>query len=287
MEKKKLFISGNTGDLTERLPVPVYFENKKWRFMSSILWTGFLATGFLFLLAIVSGVTSNFLSKNLMHSFQHFLLIALPAIPMLVIFANGSVDLSVGAVAMLAGMIAGSLTAAGNPAAGISLSLFIVVCIGAVVGFSAGWLKIPGVFITLVIALAIRGLGNIISNGRNISLLNIFPDISELLVFAVLVLNILIVIAFLWMQLPAWNVRKIKTPEQQQESKFRTSMRIGLPYVVSSLAAGIMGILWISQLQTATPRLGRGFEFDFILIVILSGTVMYSRFGNANRTGSV
>lgn len=275
MENNKLFIPGIKGAVPVRLPVPVYFENKDWRFISTLIWAG-LQVIVIFMLIPVMGKT-GILYNNLLILVKHFLLIALPAIPMLVIFSNGSVDLSVGAIAMLSGIIAGSLGSKGSPVVGIIQALIIAACIGAVTGFLTGWLKIPGIFVTFIVMMAIQPLGSMITGGTTILMVNLPGSLYS---FGWIVFIPLAAFAFLWLQFPGWNTEKVKMAGKQEGSKFDELLRIGLPYVASSLTAGMTGIIWTSMLQAAAPKLGTRMEFDLILVAVLSGTLICSRYGN-------
>jgi ABC-type xylose transport system permease subunit len=84
----------------------------------------------------------------------------------------------------------------------------------------------------------------------------------------------------LWVQFPVVG-RKIglKRPEEDQSWLVRSCF-LGIPYILSSLLAGFVGLLQTSHLQVGIPTLGTGFEILVILAVVLGGSCLGCYFGN-------
>ncbi|RPJ04785.1 MAG: hypothetical protein EHM28_13380, partial [Spirochaetaceae bacterium] len=276
-----LFLPGNLNPAIERFPVPVYFENTKWRLFSNLIWTGLQIILLIILLVIGASTHPAFISiRNFEQIFKSFLYLALPTMAMLVIFSNGSIDLSVSAIAALTGFVTAIVGLNVNPVAGILVGLFAALCIGIVTGLFTGWLRLPGFLVTFTVALAVQSLllfFSSINNGEMI-ILNDWPASIDW--FGWFIILPLTFFTFLWLQFPALNNRRKTETGIQKESGSKSNLRIGLPYVLSSLAAGIYGILMITWMKAVPQFLRTNLEFQIILAIVLSGTCFYSRFGN-------
>ncbi len=79
--------------------------------------------------------------------------------------------------------------------------------------------------------------------------------------------------------------RRRHPARQANEPLGRRFVFAGLPYVLSSLMAGIAGALSVGRLRTGTPTLGIGLEFPIIFAVVLGGLCLRGGFGSV--VGSV
>jgi ribose transport system permease protein len=51
-------------------------------------------------------------------------------------------------------------------------------------------------------------------------------------------------------------------------------------YIITAVTAALAAILWVSTVQTASPRIGVGWELNFITAVVLGGTALSGGKGN-------
>jgi ribose/xylose/arabinose/galactoside ABC-type transport system permease subunit len=126
----------------------------------------------------------------------------------------------------------------------------------------------------------IRGLSYLISNGRPISFQNvdsvIFPSFFGWLFFIAFG-----VISVIWIQFPAFGRNINLNHSSGLQAWLKRAVLVGIPYIISSFAAGLAGILLLSRIRAGMPSLGIGYEFDVIFAVVLGGTFFGAYYGNA------
>jgi ribose/xylose/arabinose/galactoside ABC-type transport system permease subunit len=125
---------------------------------------------FAFLFAIFSATAPNFLNAyNIMTIFQGATLNAIVASGFTVIFILGQLDLSIGAVVMLSGMLVIGL----QPALGWPLAILVAVLSGSFVGLVNGLLvvkvKINSFIVTLGMMIIVTGLMHLYSGGGSLA----------------------------------------------------------------------------------------------------------------------
>ena len=247
------------------------------QFLFEILWGKALLNGvgvfFSLLLAVItlgvlfsspvtasSGLANNINAQWMTHA------ILVP--PILLIVASGGLDLSIGAVIGLSGALTGLLLPnLGLPVA-VLISLAAALVIGLINGIIIGGTRINGGLITIAMATLIHALTGIFT-GEKMALLNdpgflASPILRWIGLLVSLVLGIPLMVAT--MRRPAAQ------PENLSEPGWIYFIFSALPYVLSSLMAGVVGLIMLGYLKVATIQSGTGFELDMILIAVLAGT---------------
>jgi len=265
------------------------------------------------LLILFSASTPAFLTaNNLTILAKHVAITAILAIGMTFVVLTGGIDLSVGSVAGLAGMVAGALLTRGLFFSGMQHPLYpgvfavvlLALCVGALVGLLNGLLVVRlGVapFIATLGTLYIaRGAALLISNGGT------FPDLGGdaarhntgfLLLGQATLLNV---------PLPVWimialaivaSVIASKTPFGRhvyavggnERAALLSGIRVGrvklVSYVISTVCAAVVGLIIASQLEAAHPATGESFELNAIAAVVLGGTSLMG--GRGSVLGSL
>lgn len=261
----------------------------------------FRAVVALVLLAAVFAVLSpEFISTgNLTILLKHVAINAILAIGMTFVILAGGIDLSVGSIAGLTGMIAGLLLTKGLvlPAFGVAIffSAWIVVAIALIAAMAVGGLNgflvcrfnVPPFIATLGVLYVARGSGLLLSNGST------FPDLGgrpELHNQGFLGLGSSDVIG---LPMPIWIMAALAAVAIFVASRTRFGRRVyaiggneraarlaGVQvksvkfatYVISGLCAGLVGLIIASQLAAAHPATGETFELNAIAAVVLGGT---------------
>jgi erythritol transport system permease protein len=252
------------------------------------------------LLVLFSVSTSTFLTAdNLTILAKHVAITAILAIGMTFVVLTGGIDLSVGSVAGLAGMVAGALLTRGiwfsgmqHPFyPGVAIVIFLALLVGALVGLLNGLLVVRlGVapFIATLGTLYIaRGAALLISNGATFP--NLGGDAARqntgfLALGQATLFNI---------PLPVWimialaivaSVVASKTPFGRhvyavggnERAALLSGIRVGrvklISYVISTVCAAVVGLVIASQLEAAHPATGESFELNAIAAVVLGGT---------------
>ncbi len=251
------------------------------------------------LVILSSSMTSSFLTaNNLSILTKHVAITALLAVGASFVILAGGIDLSLGSIAGLSGMIAGYFIAHGIIFAGgdphfLPVWLAIVLSLGAggAVGCFNGILvtrfSIAPFIATLGTLYVCRGAALIISNGRT------FPDLAgdptrHNTGFPSLGQGFL-----LGVPLPVWRMIAVALVAWALASHTRFGRHVyavggneraaqlcGIDvqnvkiwtYVLSGVCAALVGLIIASQLEAAHPATGQPFELNAIAAVVLGGT---------------
>jgi erythritol transport system permease protein len=263
------------------------------------------------LLVLFSVLAPEFLTaNNLSILTKHVAITALMAVGMTFCVLTGGIDLSVGSVAGLAGMVAGYLLTQGLWIGGaahfppVFIVVLLSVLVGLLIGVLNGWLVaeagVAPFIATLGTLYIARGAAMLISNGRT------FPDLGGMAARGNVGFP-----AFgegFWMHIPvpvwmmlalfviAWGVA-MKTPfgrhvyaiggneRAARLAGIRVSQVKILTYVFSALGAALVGLIIAAQLESAHPATGESFELNAIAAVVLGGTSLMG--GRGSVTGSL
>jgi erythritol transport system permease protein len=264
------------------------------------------------LVVVFSVLSPSFLtSGNLVILAKHVALNALLAIGMTFVILTGGIDLSVGSVAGLAGMVAGALLHEGlvlRPlgvvvyftvpvVVGIALALSLLV--GLVNGLLVARLRVAPFIATLGMLYVARGCALLISGGATFPSLAGQADLAntgfETLGAGVLLgipMPIVVMVlfalcaAFLSTQTPfGRHVYAIGGSERAAELSGVAVGRVkAATYMLSALCAGTVGLIVASQLMAAHPATGETFELNAIAAVVLGGTSLAGGRGSIGGT---
>jgi ribose transport system permease protein len=251
----------------------------------------------LIVLAVVMAVLSpTFLTfRNIFNVGTQVAVIAIIALGSTFVIVSGGIDLSVGSVLALAGIVFGWTSAkAGLP---LPVALLLGIGVGALAGFVNGNLvnfaKIPPFIATLAMLSAARGLALVISGGIPISKI---PSSLQTLgngdLFGVIPLPVVLMVA-MWV-LAAWVLRYTYAGRcmyaiggNEEAARLSGINVVGqklLIYTLSGLFAAIAGILLTARLASAQPQAGVGFELDAIAAVVIGGASLSGGVGSATGT---
>jgi erythritol transport system permease protein len=265
----------------------------------------------LLLVVLFSVLAPDFLTaNNLSILTKHVAITALMAVGMTFCVLTGGIDLSVGSIAGLAGMLAGYLLTQGlwyggavhYPPVAMLLLLTVLACL--LVGVLNGWLVakagVAPFIATLGTLYIARGAAMLISNGET------FPDLGGTasrgnMGFPAFGQGFWLHIpAPVWMMLAlfaiAWGIAT-KTPfgrhvyaiggneRAARLAGIRVAQVKVLTYVFSSLGAAMVGLIIAAQLESAHPATGESFELNAIAAVVLGGTSLMG--GRGSVTGSL
>jgi ribose transport system permease protein len=208
--------------------------------------------------------------------------VGITAIGMTLVLIAGGVDISVGSVAALAGVVTSLLWLKLGVPLGIS-ALLAVLC-GGLVGFLNGaivaYLKINPLITTLATFSIIRGLAFVLSEGQTNLLSNeAFNFIGRGSIAGIpfsLLVMILLYAGFAWvLRYTAFgrNLYAIGgSPEASRLAGISVTPHLLIVFTISGLLAAFSGIITVSQLASSAPRAATGLEFTVITAVVLGGT---------------
>jgi erythritol transport system permease protein len=266
----------------------------------------------LLLLTVFSILSPAFLTAaNLTILLKHVAINAIMAIGMTFVILSGGIDLSVGSIAGLAGMIAGALIDHGLVlhAFGVVvyfrvwLVVLVAVLGGATVGLVNGWLvarlSVAPFIATLGTMYAARGAALLLSNGATFPNLGGKPDLANTGFPFIGSGSLLAVPVPIWLMLlagapPACVAartpfgRHIYAVGGNERAALLSGVRVTrvklLVYVISGACSAAVGIVIASQLASAHPATGQSFELNAIAAVVLGGTSLMGGRGTIGGT---
>lgn len=272
----------------------------------------FAALGSLVLLTIVFSATSNafFTVNNAMTIALQVTSIALLGIGATCVIITGGIDLSVGSVLALAGVVAAlAVKELGMP---VPIGMLIGILTGSLCGFINGILvtrfKLPpfiatlgtmliarGVALQITGARAVSGLGESfgeLGNGALFRIVTIGDDGFPNVVFPGIpypvILMIVIAIAVSFMLNRSVLGRHIyavgSNAEAARLSGVNVSRVTNFTYVLSGTLAGLTGCVLMSRLVTAQPNEGVMYELDAIASAVIGGTSLIGGVGTISGT---
>ena len=252
------------------------------------------------LVAVFSVLTPEFLTTgNLTILIKHVAINAILAIGMTFVILSGGIDLSVGSIAGLAGMVSGALISTGlvlRPIGSVvffhtwlvvAIGLFVGVASGAVNGVLIARLRVPPFIATLGMLYVARGVAMLTSDGATFPNLGGRPELGNTGFTSLGAGSVLGVPTPIWIMAMLAAVALFlthRTPFGRHVYAIGGNERAALlagvrvtrvkfcVYVLSGGCAALVGMIIAAQLGAAHPATGGTFELNAIAAVVLGGT---------------
>ncbi|TPK56037.1 ABC transporter permease [Mesorhizobium sp. B2-4-19] len=262
-------------------------------------------------LVFFSIAAPNFLSAaNLILMAKHVALNAFLAMGMTFVIITGGIDLSVGSIVGLCGMVAGYLVLNGidlqigytiyfNVVEIALITLAVGILIGAVNGLLITRLNVAPFIATLGVLYVARGLALLSSDGRTFPNLVGKPELGTTgfgflgagrLVGLPVSIWILIVVALGAAYLARYTPlgRHIFAVGGNERAARISGVRVNMVkmfvYMFSGFCAAIVGLIISSELMASHPATGESFELNAIAAAVLGGTSMSGGRGTIGGT---
>lgn len=235
------------------------------------------------LCAVFSLLSPYFLSvDNFVNIAKTMPIVGIVAIGETMVLIAGGVDLSVGSVAALSGVVTGLLwETMGVP---IGLAVLASLATGALVGLVNGLLvtrfRINALITTLATFSIVRGLAFVLTNAQMNQLTD--PgfvwlgrgDIAGVPFPFILMLILYAIFGFVLGQTPfGRDLYAIGgNPMASRLAGISADRYLLIVFVLSGLLAAMGGLIQSAQLAASTPQLATGLEFTVIAAVVLGGT---------------
>ncbi|GAA2346808.1 substrate-binding domain-containing protein [Saccharopolyspora halophila] len=251
--------------------------------------------GLVVLVVLLSLLSPDFLTpNNLLNVGVQASVVAILAFGLTFVIVSGGIDLSVGSVAGLAGIVAG--WAANSLGLPLWLAIPIGLGSGALAGLASGALvtagRVPPFIATLAMLSVARGLALVVADGRPISMDGWIGRIGSGELFGVLPYPVLIMLVI--GLLTAFVLRRTYAgramyaiggnAEAARLSGIKVTRQKLLVYALSGLFAAVAGILLAARLASAQPEAGTGYELDAIAAVVIGGASLAGGVGSALGT---
>jgi ribose/xylose/arabinose/galactoside ABC-type transport system permease subunit len=234
---------------------------------------------------VFTSIAPQFLSvPNLVNVALSIAITGILAVGMTMVILTGGIDLSVGSVVALAGVVAATLAAAGGGSWGVALGVGAALAIGLGVGLFNGVVvahfRVPPFVATLAMLTICRGLAFVLSGGRSIGdLPESFNLVGRARVLGLPLPVILMALVFVggWFLLRRTVIgRYIYAVGGNRKATFfagvDTKRVILLTYVLNGLLVGLAGFVLASRLGAGIPNSGIQYELDVIAAVVVGGT---------------
>jgi ribose transport system permease protein len=238
----------------------------------------------LFVLGIILTIASPyFLSlSNLANVTRQLAVLLIVSTGMTFVIITAGIDLSVGSVLALSGVVMGTIIA--NFEMGIPLGIVGALVAGALLGLLNGFLisvaDIPPFIVTLGMYSAARGMALVITDGLSISIR--IPEFRQIAEGVVLGFPVPLLVAAVFVILGVYVlgetiVGRYTYAMGGNEEATRLS---GIPvaryktivYAISGLCAGAGSVVWAARIGSAQPIAGTYLELDAIAAVVIGGT---------------
>lgn len=250
---------------------------------------------FIFLAFVIIGslVSDKFLTlQNIFNIMQQSAFIGLVSIGMTFVILVAGIDLSVGSILALSGMVVSILLTQGmHPIFAILITLIVGALLGSISGVISTKFKVPAFIATLAVMVSARGLALLSTDGKPVYNL---PESFQVLGGNVLGLPI---VAIIWIGLTiiAYIVLKYTTfgrklyaiggnPESARLSGIPVEKYITVTFIISGITAALAGVLMASWLTVGQPTAGQALELDAIAAVVIGGTSLAGGKGGVGGT---
>jgi ribose/xylose/arabinose/galactoside ABC-type transport system permease subunit len=193
------------------------------------------------------------------------------------------IDLSVGSVLALSGVLAasvGTTTGMNHPFAGIALGLLAGALIGLLNGVVISKLRVEPFIVTLGTLAIAQGITFVYSNGQQIPNLNdVFSVLGTGSVFGVPVPGLIFLAAFavasFLLSRTVFGRRIYAVGGNEHASRLSgvNTDRVKIAaYVISGVLAAMGGIILDGRVDAGLPQAGSGYELNAIAAVVIGGT---------------
>ncbi len=248
------------------------------------------------LTVVLSYANQYFLTaNNLIDVLRQVSINGILAVGMTFVILTGGIDLSVGSLMALTGMVAASLVSGPSIHTPLFAAVAAVFVGAALGGFSGGliaWAGLPSFVVTLGMLSADRGLTLIYSNGMPISELSAaFKHIGDGLILGVpvpvLIFAATVLIAWItlrhtvygrWVYAVGGNIRAARI------SGIRAEVVIFSVYALMGALSGLAGVVLTARTTAALPQAGVSYELDAIAAVVIGGTSLIGGYGSVALT---
>ena len=241
---------------------------------------------------------------------SHVAIFGLLAIGMLLVILNGGIDLSVGSILALSGVIAGfQMQGIVLDAFGVIVyppvwAVVVITCVvgalvGAVNGILIAWFRVPAFVATLGVMYVARGIALLMTNGLTYNNLSGDPSLGNTgfdwlgfnrlfgVPISVLVLAALAIVAGLMLSRSAfgrWLYASGGNAHAADLSGVPVKKVQVSVYTLSGILAAIAGLVLSSQLTSAGPTAGTTYELTAIAAVVIGGAALTGGRGTVRGT---
>ncbi|MQB04735.1 ABC transporter permease [Agrobacterium tumefaciens] len=246
----------------------------------------------IFILASI--LSPTFLTEaNLTNVLRQVVVVSLLACGVTFIIILGHIDVSLGSVLALCGVLAASVMAmTGSVILAVVAGIAVGILTGIVNGFVITFFRIPSFIMTLAMTTVARGLVLLYTGGSPVTGLGDFKVIGQgsLGPVPISVLILVAVVVVSWILLNKTKFGRYVYAVGGNERAARASgidpdSIVVKAFIFNGILCGIAGIVLMSRINSGQPAGGVGYEFDAITAVVVGGTSLMG--GTGTITGTI
>jgi ribose/xylose/arabinose/galactoside ABC-type transport system permease subunit len=252
-------------------------------------WAGLVG-----LCLLLTALTPHFLTvSNLLNVMEQTSINAVIAVGMTFVILSGGIDLSVGSVLALAGVLMASALQAGVP---LPVALLVGLAAGAACGLVNGMLVTLGRLAPFIATLGMmsvaRGLALLYTNGRPVS--GFDPSFRTLATGRVALIPVAVLVTLAVYVVAHFVLARTRfgryvyaiggNEEATRLSGVPVRFHKAMVYALSGLMAGLAAALLTARLNSAQPIAGIMYELDAIAATVIGGTSLLGGSGSVGGT---
>ncbi len=219
---------------------------------------------------------------------------------MTLVISTGGIDISVGSVMAMSGVITARLMTGIGLIPALAVAVTVSILIGCFTGFMVGKLRLQAMVVTLGLMLGVRGVAQVVCGGRDIyfnKLGNVGVQLSQWGSYKIAgfipvqIVPIALAVFFVWIMIEKTVLgRQIQAVGDSLKSSTLAgihSVRIlMIVYGLSAFFAAFAGVFQAAKVSVAAgSSLGQLAELDAIAAVVIGGTPMIG--GKAHVVGTI
>jgi ribose/xylose/arabinose/galactoside ABC-type transport system permease subunit len=240
----------------------------------------------------------NFMTpENLTNVLRQNSMIGLVALGMTFVILTGGIDLSVGSLVAVAGVVAAGVADRGLLVA-LAAGVGLATALGFVNGLVIAKARIQPFIVTLAMMIAARGLALAYTGEKSVSVAASARDFRELgrgffdagaftIPYPVIVLAAAFALGWLVLSYTRFG-RHVYSLGDNEEAARLMGLNVGRVaigvYTLSGALAGLAGVMLASRLGTGQPVAAVGWELDAIAAVVVGGTLLTGGQGGVGST---
>jgi ribose/xylose/arabinose/galactoside ABC-type transport system permease subunit len=230
---------------------------------------------------------------NLINVARQISLNGILAVGVTYVLLTGGVDLSLGSIVALAGVVAASFAISGDPS--FVLPAIMGIAVGAGCGMVNGLVITRGCIAPFIVTLGMmtvaRGLALVISGGKPVSgLSKNFTNLGgDFLGLPIPIVILLAVVGGSWVFLAQTRLgRYVYAVGGNEQAARAAGLNVAgikvLAYTVCGALAGVAGVVLAARITTGQPNAGVAYELDAIAAAVIGGTSLSGGVGGVGGT---
>jgi ribose transport system permease protein len=250
---------------------------------------------FLLVFVFLSLRTDTFLTpQNLSALMRNISWLAIVALGQMMVIVIGGIDLTVGAVMALAGLLASRAMQMGAPiSVAVLVGLGVGLLIGMVNGLLTAHIRLPAFVVTLATMSIARGFAYNLTRGWPVT--NLPPEFVGLaqaelalgpwVVPAPFIFALAVTVIIRWLLTRTVFGGDVYAVSSGERALIVTGVNVKrlkvVVYSLSGLLAALGGLVFVARLGVAQPTAAIGYEIDVIAAAVIGGASLFGGVGSA------